>query len=150
MPSPLYSRNILLAEDDDDDCLIFRYALEELSLAFNLTTVKNGEELMLLLNDDNARLPDVVFLDINMPRKNGFECLLEIKNNKRLETLPVIIFSTSFFLPLVERLYADGAHYYVRKPNEVGQLQKAIYEVLSLTAQPGCPQPSLKEFVLTF
>lgn len=148
MLSPLHSRKILLAEDDDDDCLIFTYALEELTLAYNLTTVKNGEDLMLLLNDDKAQLPDILFLDINMPRKNGFECLLEIKSNQRLEMLPVIIFSTSFFLPSVERLYSDGAHYYVRKPNDVGQLQKTIDQVLSLTAQPGCPQPPMKEFVL--
>ena len=92
--------NVLLADDDADDCKFFKDALEELSPNTQLTIVGDGDELMNFLNDavraENFQpLPDVLFLDINMPRKNGFECLEEIKQNEKLKHLSVIMFSTS-------------------------------------------------------
>lgn len=77
--------NILLADDDSDDCLFFKEALRELLLSTNLTTVHDGEQLMQLLTNETNVLPHVLFLDLNMPRKNGFECLTEIKLSKKLK-----------------------------------------------------------------
>jgi len=74
--------NILLADDDIDDCIFFKEALEEFTIPSNLTTVNDGEQLMQILTDETNQLPNILFLDINMPRKNGFECLSEIKLNK--------------------------------------------------------------------
>lgn len=93
--SHLPIHHILLADDDNDDCLLFKDALGDLPLATHLTIVRDGEQLMLLLNA-KEELPDVLFLDLNMPRRNGFDCLSEIKENEKLRSLPVIIFSTSF------------------------------------------------------
>ena len=89
-----YSVNILLADDDSDDCLFFKDVLDELNLPTLLTTVHNGEQLMEVLLK-STELPDILFLDLNMPRKNGFECLSAIKQTKKLNQVPVIIFSTS-------------------------------------------------------
>ena len=71
---------ILLADDDTDDCIFFKEALDELLLPTKLMTVHDGEQLMHLLANESTELPDVLFLDLNMPRKNGFECLEEIKS----------------------------------------------------------------------
>ena len=90
----LIKHNLLLADDDIDDCIFFKEVLEELPVESFLTTVKDGVELMKFLN--TANLPDVLFLDLNMPRKTGHECLSEIKKDQKLKHLPVIIFSTSF------------------------------------------------------
>jgi CheY-like chemotaxis protein len=87
---------ILLADDDTDDRFFFEKALNELSLNTHLTTVHGGEQLMEYLLENTKNLPDVLFLDLSMPRKNGIECLSEIKENKQLEAVPVIMFSTSF------------------------------------------------------
>jgi len=84
--------NLLLADDDWDDCALFREALEELPIAAKLNIVHDGVQLMQLLHQNERILPDVLYLDLNMPRKNGFACLAEIKHNKRLSQLPVIIF----------------------------------------------------------
>src|SRR6185295_4050117 len=97
--------NILLADDDTDDCIFFKAAVKEFSMATTLSTVHDGEQLMELLTKEGNELPDVLFLDLNMPRKNGFECLSEIKQNKNLEHLPVIMFSTSFEQEVVNLLY---------------------------------------------
>src|SRR5580704_5402709 len=88
--------NILLADDDIDDCIFFEEALEECPLSTHFTCVPDGEQLMQLLTNETNGLPHVLFLDLNMPRKNGFECLSELKVDKKLKQLPVIIFSTSF------------------------------------------------------
>ena len=130
--STAYTKHILLAEDDEDDCFLFKNALEELPLTFHLTIVANGEELMLLLNDINRQLPDVLFLDLNMPRKNGFECLKEIRANETLNHLPVIIFSSAYAPGVVDQLYKDGAQYYVRKPDDISQYKKVIFHSLHL------------------
>src|SRR5688572_16072019 len=108
-------RHILLADDDEDDRFLFQEALSEMSLHTRLVTALDGEQLMNQLGED--RLPDVLFLDLNMPRKDGFQCLLEIKQNEKLKQLPVIIFSTSFHPDAVNKLYENGAQYYIRKPS---------------------------------
>lgn len=86
--------NILLADDDTDDCTFFKEALKEFPLPTHLIAVHDGEQLMKLLTNQTNELPHVLFLNLNMPRKNGFECLREIKFNKKLKQLPVIVFST--------------------------------------------------------
>src|SRR4051812_38109776 len=109
--------NLLLADDDEDDCAFFKEALDELSLPVSLVVVNDGVQLMdyLAANSSN-NLPDMLFLDLNMPRKNGHECLKEIKEIEKLHTLPVIIFSTSLDIEIVDLMYKKGATYYIRKP----------------------------------
>lgn len=141
--------NILLADDDTDDCTFFKEALDELLIKTNLTTVHDGEQLMIYLGGTSLELIDVLFLDINMPRKNGFECLAEIKQTENLKELPVIIFSTSYEQAVVNSLYESGAHYFVRKPSEFEQIKKVIYHSLLLIVQDEIAQPSRANFVLT-
>src|SRR5687767_14662538 len=114
MPSPLH---ILLADDDTDDRFFFDKALKLAAIPSNLTTVENGEKLMTFLNSNTDKLPDALFLDLNMPRKNGSECLREIKKDERMRGLPVIIYSTSLHPEIADLLYRDGAYYYIKKSN---------------------------------
>jgi len=141
--------NILLADDDTDDCFFFKEALDELLLSTNLTVVNDGEQLMQLLISETNEFPDVLFLDLNMPRKNGFECLSEIKLSKKLNQLPVIIFSTSFEQEVVNQLYQNGAQYFIRKPSEFSQFKKIIQQSLALIAQENISQPTRENFVIT-
>src|SRR5689334_12363186 len=111
---------ILLADDDKDDCFLFREALSELPIVTELSTVGDGEELMIYLSEHKNNLPDVLFLDLNMPRKNGFECLTEIKHNEETRDLTVIMFSTSYPRDMhyeedmIKLLYNIGAKDYIR------------------------------------
>jgi CheY-like chemotaxis protein len=135
---------LLLADDDKDDCYLFKEALEELPFPIELKTVNDGVELMNMLTLHESKLPDLLFLDLNMPRKTGFECLLEIKHNERLKTLPVIIYSTSLNHEVVNSLYEKGAQYYIRKPGEFSKLKKSIQEAVTLTSS-GKKQKITKE-----
>jgi CheY-like chemotaxis protein len=127
---------ILLADDDKDDCFLFREALSELPVATNLVTVHDGEQLMSYLAEHTGDLPNVLFLDLNMPRKNGFECLTEIKHNDNLKDLPVIMFSTSYprdmgyEQDIIKVLYNIGAQDYIRKPEDFTKLKQVIHSML--------------------
>ena len=103
---------------------------------------------MQLLNQDDCRLPDVLFLDLNMPRKNGFQCLQEIGKNVKLKMLPVVILSTSYASTVAAELHQNGARYFIRKPHEFAHIRTKICRGLSLLhAYPG-HTPSFEEFVL--
>ncbi len=140
---------ILLADDDIDDCIFFKEALVELLLSTHLTTVNDGEQLMQLLTNETNVLPHVLFLDLNMPRKNGFECLTEIKLSKKLKQLPVIVFSTSFEQEVVNQLYKNGAQYFIRKPSEFSQFKNIIQLTLALITKENISQPTRENFVIT-
>jgi CheY-like chemotaxis protein len=141
--------NILLADDDKDDRFFFSMALDALTIPTTLDTVVDGEKLMTYLSMNTLRLPDVIFLDLNMPRKNGFECLLEIKLNPKLNMLPVIIFSTSFEQEVVNLLYKNGAEYFIRKPSEYLQFKKIIQQTIALISKGNKQIPNRDNFVLT-
>lgn len=129
--------NILLADDDADDCFFFEKALREIPMATQLTIVDNGERLMDHLSKNSTLLPDVLFLDLNMPRKSGFECLTEIVENSKLKDLPVVMFSTSYTQDphyeqnMIEVLYKLGAQDYIRKPGDFAKLKELILQSLT-------------------
>ena len=139
---------ILLADDDPDDCMFFREALEALSVSPHQLSVNNGEKLMNLLLSRSEKLPDILFLDLNMPRKDGFECLLEIKNNKELEAIPVVIISTSYDSCVADELWDNGASYYIQKPIGFSQLQELIELAIDLVVNKGKIRPEKNSFLL--
>jgi CheY-like chemotaxis protein len=140
--------NILLADDDRDDRFFFKKALEELSIPTNFATVEDGEQLMKYLLKNIEHLPDILFLDLNMPRKTGIECLEEIKLQKNLGQLPVIIYSTSLIDSVADMLYKKGAHYYLRK-RDLHELIKTLEDLFALMIKNQFARPTRKEFILS-
>ena len=129
--------NILLAEDDLDDCMLFKEALEGISINTLLTIVHDGEQLMNLLNSP-AILPNYLFLDLNMPRKNGFECLREIALDIKLKDISIITLTTSSQKDIIAMLYQHNAHYFIRKPNNFKELKALIERAITHQLQlPG-------------
>ncbi len=142
-------QNILLADDDKDDALLFTEVLTELQQSVMLAIVSNGDQLMVFLNAQSAKLPDILFLDLNLPLKNGADCLKDIKSAETLKRLPVVMFSTSYQPSIVQVLYEQGANYYIRKPNSFELLKLVINKALTLTKESGISQPPLEKFVLS-
>lgn len=114
MFSQINPTNIFLAEDDDEDVDIFKDALSELNLHTNLTVVQNGILLINLL-ENSETLPDIIFLDLNMPLKNGLQCLKEIKSSEKWKSLNTIILSTSSNKMQKEEMYSHGANFFLTK-----------------------------------
>jgi len=140
--------NVLLADDDIDDRYFFDKVLKSLPVRADLATVEDGEELMIYLAENSEKLPDILFLDLNMPKKNGSECLAEIKQDEKLKNLPVIIFSTHRHEKDSDILYEKGAYYYIRKTDMI-ELTKTLHHILNLMLENKFERPARDQFSLT-
>lgn len=121
-----------MADDDEDDCILFEDALREVCSQTELTTANDGDELITLMKTNVPPPPDVIFLDLNMPRRNGFECLELIRKTKQWKDIPVVIFSTTGQEEMIKRVYEQGANYFIRKPGSFPKLKQAIRQILDV------------------
>ena len=122
--------NILPANDDGDDCQLFKKAETSCLPSKNFKAEHDAKQLMQPLSNETNKLPDTLFLDLNMPRKNGFEYLAAIKKHKKLKNLPVIIFSTSGSQDDISKIFETGAAVYRRKPSNFKHLVQLIEHAL--------------------
>lgn len=127
--------HIILADDDEDDRLFFVDAFEELKINTKVKTLNDGVELINYLNQDDVQLPNVLFLDLNMPRKNGLECLEEIKANPKFDDIAIAIYSTSASEDDIENTFVQGANIYIKKPDDFSTLKKILSEVVTINWQ---------------
>ncbi len=127
--------NIILADDDEDDRLFFTDAFDELKISTKVKTYNDGAALMDYLNSDEAILPEILFLDLNMPKKNGLECLHEIKNNPKLSDIAIAIYSTSSSEEHIEETFVNGANIYIKKPSDFATLKKVLSDVVTINWQ---------------
>ncbi len=127
MQEPLY---ILLADDDETDRLLFKEAFEELKMKTMVTMVNDGVALMNYLIDSKNTLPHLLFLDLNMPLKNGLTCLKEIKSIEKLNKISIAIYSTSASEKDMEETFLGGANVYIKKPNDFHKLKKVLEKAI--------------------
>jgi CheY-like chemotaxis protein len=124
-------KNIFLVEDDIDDQFLFLDALKEIDRSISCRVAENGKEA---LNDLKrlTELPDLIFLDLNMPLMNGFECLGKLKKDKRLRDVPVVIFTTSKNPADAEATHQLGANVFFSKPSRFADLKSKLQRILSI------------------
>ncbi len=140
------SIHILLADDDEDDTFLFQEALSQIQVKANLITAENGMELMKKLTSAE-QTPDLIFLDMNMPVKNGLECLTEIRENDKFKETPVLILSTSIAENLLESAHKGGANLYIQKPTSFASLI-SIIETCILRKSEFVFTPPLEQFLI--
>lgn len=121
--------NVLLAEDDEDDVHLFTTVLAELNQDILVTVTTDGNLLMAFLNQATT-LPEMIFLDLNMPYKNGFECLSEIRGNEKWNSIKIFVLSTSTQPQHIEDSYKGGADLYLAKPTSYTQFKNMIEKCL--------------------
>lgn len=124
------TKHILIVDDNSTDLMLMREALTDTKLNATLHTACNGEEAMKFLRRAGehaaAPRPNLIILDLNMPRKNGHEVLNEIKNDLLLLRIPVVILTTSQAEDDVSRAYAEHANCYIRKPVDFEEFEKVM------------------------
>lgn len=141
---------ILLADDDADDRYFFKEIMKDSPIKNKVITVVNGEKLMLYLIKTINNLPHILFLDINMPCKNGLECLTEIKRDNKLMNIPVIILTTSKpYDLLVNDLYEGGAHYFVQKIS-IEDLRNNLHFLIQHLINEEFKRPNKELFVFEY
>lgn len=124
---------ILLVEDNPGDRALAVEALRDSKINNHLHVAVDGEEAMNFLNKSgnfrNAETPDIVFLDLNLPKKDGREILAEIKNNPRLKSIPVVVLTTSSAEEDIIRSYDLHANCYISKPLDFNQFVKVVKSI---------------------
>lgn len=126
---------ITLADDDEDDRLFFTDAFDELKINTIVNTFKNGKELLDFLEHPESVLPNIIFLDLNMPILNGIDCLKEIKKNAKFNNIAIAIYSTSSSDQDVENTFVLGANIYIKKPSDFNTLKKILSDVVTINWQ---------------
>ena len=126
---------ILLADDDEDDRTFFSEAIAELKMTNQLTLFNDGKDLMDYLSKPESSLPHILFLDLNMPYKNGLDCLKEIRADSRFKNVSVAIYSTSSSEEDIEETFVRGANVYIKKPSDFAALKRVLSEVITINWQ---------------
>ncbi|HWB25585.1 MAG TPA: response regulator [Chitinophagaceae bacterium] len=137
---------VLLAEDDDDDFFIFSLAAQELSVRIMLTRAENGDILIKLLDEN---IPDLLFLDLLMPCKDGRTCIKEIRANAKYDKLPIIVYSSMRDLNNIEFCYREGGNLYVFKPSSLPDLKVILEKILSIDWKNIIYYPPFSGFVMS-
>lgn len=138
--------HVILAEDDDDDFLVFSLAIDELtSVKVVLKRAENGDILMQMLDESN---PDMLFLDMLMPCKDGRQCIREIRANRKFDSLPIIIYSSLSDLEHIEFCYREGTNLYTKKPTSISELKDILERIFAIDWKRMMYYPPLSQFVI--
>ena len=122
--------HILLIDDDEDDQFIFLAAIKESVPGYECRISNNGPEGLIALNSSSSK-PEIIFLDLNMPRMNGFEFLTILKNDIQFSAIPVIIFSTSDNPADKKRAQELGALKFITKTADIKQLKRDLHHIIN-------------------
>jgi len=128
--------NLLLIDDDEDDQLFFKDVVESINPTLHCATAINGKIALEKLKVSTS-LPDLIFLDLNMPVMNGFEFLIQFKKENAFNKVPIGIFSTSNSIRDKELAKDLGARFFITKPNDLQILQKKLQQILSADFSTG-------------
>jgi CheY-like chemotaxis protein len=147
MYKPLVMKmKIFLAEDDDSDYQLFANALAETLPEFSMHRVTDGLDCLFELKQ--GEVPDVIFLDLNMPLKSGIDCLKAIGNISDLSDVPVIIYSVSHNIKDIDAAYKLGAAYYLVKPATHQATVQMLKHLFRLLKQPKINYVLKSDFVI--
>ena len=127
-------KSVLFIDDDEDDKLVFGHALSAVDQNILYLTASDGQEALKILQNDLVILPDLIFMDLNMPKMDGFTCLDHIKKNSDLKEIPVMILSTSTNPRDVERAKSLGAKNFITKPSTYTGLVETLKTTIAWLA----------------
>jgi DNA-binding NtrC family response regulator len=122
---------LLIVDDDADDRMLFAEAVKEVDENVECLTASDGKQALEMLKNTASPLPDLIFLDIRMPRLSGKKCLAEIKKDERLKDIPVIIYTTSREVEESIELKEMGAYHFISKPSNADE----IYYLVSVALE---------------
>lgn len=122
-------KDIFLADDNKEDCLSFEKAIVDIDVHIKLTTVMNGEALLQLLSH---YIPQLLFLDLEMPCRNGIQCIQSIRSSKAYDLLPIVVFSKTSRLNNIQVAYGFGANLFFTKPSNYEELYLSLKSILHM------------------
>lgn len=130
-------KTILLVDDDADDTELFAEALGEIDAGITWYSAIDGQEALDKLHNDEISKPDIIFLDINMPGMDGWQCLTQLKGNDHFRHIPVIMYSTSAAQKEMQLATQMGALGFLSKPADYSMLKKALQRLTNQSSEEG-------------
>ena len=137
---------IFVTDDDADDYLFLRDAIAELDNTVLLEHITSCSQLISLLED--GQIPDIIFLDLNMPKISGRDCIEKLREEARYLNVPIIIYSTSKSVKDIDFCYEKGANFYLVKPNTFKGLISSIKKVIAIDWKKGLYYPPKEHFLI--
>jgi CheY-like chemotaxis protein len=138
--------DIILAEDDADDVYIFNVAVRETTLPVVIRHAADGEKLFELLKE---QIPDILFLDIQMPCKEGTACIVDIRKNREYDNMPVVMYSALTLSKYIDHCFENGANFFLPKTGSLETLVTKLKYLLTLDWKTYMHYPSKEHFVLS-
>jgi CheY-like chemotaxis protein len=127
----IYFSNVLLIDDDHDDHEFFLEAVREIDTSIKCMSMYDSEKALKFLKEQKDQLPDLIILDTNMPKLNGRQILIELKNHPVLKKIPVVMYSTFFSDRDANDFAKLGAVHYLAKPSKFGDFRNSLIKILS-------------------
>lgn len=127
--------NVILVDHDEGNQIFFKNIFKDLKIGIKVQLFCNGENLMEYLNSEEALIPEILFMDFDIPKKNSLECLHEIKTDFRFDKMVTAIYSDRLSEPEIEDVFVKGANIFMRKPDNYTDLKKVISEVVTVNWQ---------------
>lgn len=123
------AKTIIVADDDQDDKEFFDMAMKEIDPSIKIFNVPNGMEVLTLLD---SFIPDMIFLDLDMPVMNGLECLVAFSKSELLQKIPVVVYSSTTRQSNIQTAYEMGAHLFFIKPSVYQHYLNSLRAILNL------------------
>lgn len=143
--SDLLHHDVVIAEDDHDDYEILNDVIQNLPLKVIVTRAENGDFLMKLIHE---KTPDIIFLDIVMPCRDGKACIQEIRSDRKFDNVPIIVYTSLKDLDTIEFCFRSGSNLYVHKPNTYSEIVDVVRKIFALNWKKAHYFPVRSEYVL--
>ncbi|TXD85229.1 response regulator [Subsaximicrobium wynnwilliamsii] len=127
-------KTLMIVDDDEDDRFFFRSAVRKYNPSYKCVEAENGDDALQQLRKAE-QLPDFIFLDLNMPKMDGRECLIELKKDSSLAKIPVVIYSTSEYKVDKELTVELGADYFLTKLSNLYELPEELLKAMNIVAR---------------
>jgi CheY-like chemotaxis protein len=137
--------HILMADDDKDEFYLLQEAAQKACEDLKVSYAANWLELLRFIL---KTLPDILFIDLNMPVKNGLECLQQLREDRKYDKIPIIIYSNAISKTDIEKAYKNGANYFIIKPDAIEDISNMIKKICSLGKEALLSIPPREEFVI--
>ncbi|WP_089694535.1 response regulator [Chryseobacterium culicis] len=127
--------NVIVADNDENTLIFFKNILKELKISIKVQCFSNGKDVMDYLSNEDAVVPEIVFINYKIPGKESMECLEEIESNSKFNNMVTAIFSDPIPENEVEDIFVKGAHIFMKKPECFDRLKKVLTEVITINWQ---------------
>ncbi len=127
--------NVIVADNDENTLIFFKNILKELKISIKVQCFNNGKSLMEYLKNDDAVVPEIVFIKYKIPGKDSMECLDEFHSDIKFSNMVMVIYSEPIPESEIEDIFVKGAHVFMKKPESFETLKKVLTEVITINWQ---------------